>query len=105
MSNHLAIDFGTTNTVVAVARAGSGVRVLHLPDIARAEAQPDEPQSALIPTAVHLSQVTRPYLFLFRRYDPQVVIGRRALDQNYDGRSPAFAQSFKPLLGLSLIHI
>jgi molecular chaperone DnaK (HSP70) len=93
MPNRLAIDFGTTNTVVAVVEEGS-VRVVHLPGLGRE--QPTE-QSPLVPSAVHISEAMRRWLF-FRRYAPQVLIGQQALNQNYDGRSPAFAQSFKRFL-------
>lgn len=95
MPTHWAIDFGTTNTVVAVAEEGS-VRVLHLPGLART--QPAE-QSPLIPTAVYVREEERPRLLFFRRLKRQVLIGQQALDRNYEGRSPAFAQSFKRYLG------
>ncbi len=97
MPGQLAIDFGTTNTVVAVAEAGS-VRILHLPGIARE--QPVE-QSPLIPSALHLSEAVRPWLFFRRRVRP-VRIGQQALNQNYGNyaiQSRAFTQSFKPFLG------
>lgn len=95
MSGQLAIDLGTTNTVVAVAEEG-GVRVLHLPGLAR-----EQPvlQSPLIPTALHLRQTTRRWLWVFPRPVTEARIGQQALNQNYEGRSPAFAQSFKRHLG------
>jgi molecular chaperone DnaK (HSP70) len=86
-----AIDLGTTNTVVAVAQEGS-VRVLHLPEITR---QLPAEQSPLIPTALHVSETTRRWLFFFRRRVRQAFAGQPALTRNYDGRSPAFAQTFK----------
>lgn len=94
MPRQLAIDFGTTNSVVAVAEEGS-VRVLHLPEIVR-----EQPvaQSPLVPTAVQVFDRTRRLWPLFWRTLPDVAIGQQALNQNYDGCSPAFAQSFKPLL-------
>lgn len=88
-----AIDLGTTNSVVALAEEGS-VRVLHLPDIGRT--LPTD-QSPLIPSAVHVSEVTQRWL-CFRRRTRQVRIGQQALSRNFDGRSPAFAQSFKRIL-------
>lgn len=93
----LAIDFGTTNTVAAVAEEGS-VRVLHLPGLARE--QPAE-QSPLIPSAVHIGAVTRHWLG-FRRRMTQIRLGQEALNQNYGGfaaQSRTLAQSFKPLVG------
>ena len=48
MPGQLAVDFGTTNTVVAIVEAGD-VRVLHLPGIARE--QPIE-RFPLIPSAI-----------------------------------------------------
>jgi molecular chaperone DnaK (HSP70) len=90
-----AIDFGTTNTVVAVADAGS-IRVVHLPEVARA--LPTE-QSPLIPTAVHVQETVQ-WWFFFRRAVREVRIGQAALNRNADGQSPAFSQSFKPYLAL-----
>ncbi len=92
--SQIAIDFGTTNTVVAVAEAG-GVRVVRLPGVGRE--QPAE-QTPLVPTAVYVREMMRRWLF-FRRYAPQVFIGQAALNRNFDGSSPAFAQSFKRHLG------
>jgi molecular chaperone DnaK (HSP70) len=95
MPTHWAIDLGTTNTVVAAEEHGS-VRVVHLPGLARA--QPAE-QSSLIPTAVYAREEERRRLLLFPHRRRQLFIGQQALDRNYDGRSPAFAQSFKRYLG------
>lgn len=92
----LAVDFGTTNTVVAIAEEGS-VRVLHLPGLARE--QPAD-QSPLVPSAVHVGTAARRWLG-FRWRAPCIRVGQQALNQNYGGhaaRSRAFAQSFKPLL-------
>lgn len=85
-----AIDLGTTNTVVAVAEEGS-VRVLHLPDLARE--QPSD-QSPLIPSAVHYAEETRRWLW-FEKRRARVRAGQEALHQNFDGRSPGYAQGFK----------
>src|SRR5688572_6438279 len=88
-----AIDLGTTNTVVAMEEGGS-VRAVHLPDISRT--LPVE-QSPLIPSAVHVNEIPKRWLF-FKRMVRQTLAGQQALSRNYDGRSPCFAQSFKPLL-------
>src|SRR6266571_8163486 len=89
-----AIDFGTTNSVVAMAEEGS-VRVAHVPGLAREI--PTE-QSPLIPSAVHVQETVRRWLFL-RCRARELRIGQPALGRNFDGRSPAFAQSFKRYLG------
>lgn len=97
MPGQLAVDFGTTNTVVTVVEAGR-VRILHLPGLTRE--QPLE-QSPLVPTAVHLAEIVRPWLFFWQR-TRQVQIGQQALNQNYGNyaaQSRTFAQGFKPLLG------
>ncbi len=102
MPGQLAIDFGTTNTVVTIVEAGT-VRILHLPGLARE--QPAE-QSLLIPSAVHLSETGRHWPFFrgpfFRQRVPQVQISQKALSQNYGNyaaQARTFAQSFKPFLG------
>jgi len=95
MATQWALDLGTTNSVVARAEAGD-VRVISLPDLGRA--LPTD-QSPLIPSAVHVSEATERFLWFFKRRRREVLIGQRALDRNYDGRSPAFAQSFKRYLG------
>ena len=97
MPGQLAVDFGTTNTVVTFAEAGT-VRVLHLPGLARE--QPLD-QSPLIPTAVHFSETVRSWLFFSQRVR-QVQIGQSALNQNYGSyaaQARTFASGFKPLLG------
>ena len=97
MPGQLAVDFGTTNTVVTLVEAGT-VRILHLPGLARE--QPLD-QSPLIPTAVYLSETVRPWLF-FRQRVRQVQIGQQALNQNYGNyaaQARSLAQSFKPFLG------
>lgn len=80
MAGQLAIDFGTTNTVVTIAEAGA-VRILHLPGLARE--QPAE-QSLLIPSTVHLAETVRRWP-CFRQRVPQVQIGQKALSQNFGG--------------------
>ncbi len=97
MTGQLAVDFGTTNTVITLVEAGT-VRVLHLPGLTRE--QPLD-QSPLIPTAVHIAETVRPWLF-FRQWVRQVQIGQQALNQNYGNyaaQACTFAQGFKPLLG------
>jgi molecular chaperone DnaK (HSP70) len=89
-----AIDLGTTNTVVAVAESGN-VRVVPLSGLTRE--QPVE-QSPLIPTAVHVRETERRWLF-FCRLALEVSIGQPALYRNTDGRSPGFVRSFKRYLG------
>ncbi|MBI3909432.1 MAG: Hsp70 family protein [Armatimonadetes bacterium] len=95
MPAHWAIDLGTTNTVAAMAEEGS-VRVVHVPDLSRK--LPAE-QSPLIPSAVHLSEKVRPWLLFFRRTVREMHIGQPALDRNWDGQSPGYAQGFKRYLG------
>jgi molecular chaperone DnaK (HSP70) len=91
MPIHWAIDLGTTNTIVAMEEGGSA-RVVPLPHLVRAI--PTE-QSPLIPSAVHLTEDEWRWLWLrWRRQRP--VIGQQALDRNFDGQSPSFAQGFKP---------
>src|SRR4051812_45629979 len=85
-----AIDLGTTNTVVASEAEGS-VRTMPLPDLCRP--LPAD-QSPLIPSAVHVHDETRRWLF-FRRRVRCVLIGQQAISRNFDGRSPAFSQGFK----------
>ena len=96
MTAHLAVDFGTTNTVVAVAEGG-GVRVLHLPGLTRE--QPND-QSPLVPSAVHVSEAVRRRWFFLQR-ERRVCVGQAALNQDYAGHAAQarqFAQGFKPLL-------
>ena len=96
MAGRLAIDFGTTNTVVAIVEEGS-VRVLHLPGLARE--QPAE-QSPLIPSAVSVGTAERRWLG-FRWRTPQVRVGQQALNQNFGDHAAltrTFTQSFKPFL-------
>lgn len=101
----MALDFGTTNSVVAIAEKGS-VRVLHLPGLARE--QPVD-QSPLVPSAVHVSETARRRLVFWRTR--RVCVGQQALNQDYGGyaaQSHAFAQGFKPLVAAQphrpLIH-
>jgi molecular chaperone DnaK (HSP70) len=94
MSARWAIDFGTTNTVVALA-GEENVRVVHLPGLARE--QPSQ-QSPLVPTAVDIRLEER-HWYWRRRGIQRVQIGQQALNRNYDGRSPGFAQGFKRYLG------
>lgn len=96
MTARLAVDFGTTNSVVAVAENG-GVRVLRLPGLTRE--QPND-QSPLVPSAVHVSEIVRRRLFL-PHSERRVCVGQQALNQDYGGyaaQSRALAQGFKPLL-------
>ncbi|MDQ2687752.1 MAG: Hsp70 family protein [Armatimonadota bacterium] len=86
----IAIDLGTTNTVLAVAEEGS-VRVLHLPGLARE--QPSD-QSPLVPSAIHYAEEVRRWL-CFRRRTVRLRAGQMALHHNFDGRSPGYAQGFK----------
>lgn len=90
-----AIDFGNTNSVVAAAE-NSDVRVITLPELGRV--LPTD-QNPLIPSAIHLSEVKKKFLWIFERRVQEAAIGQRALDRNYDGRSPSYAQSFKRYLG------
>src|SRR5687768_5279900 len=90
MQEQWAIDLGTTNSVVAMAEGGSA-RLVHLRDITR---KLPVDQSPLIPSTVHLSEEHQKFLWLFRRKCLVAYIGQQALGRNFDGRSPAFAQSF-----------
>src|SRR5437588_1236599 len=91
-----AIDLGTTNTVIATEEHGS-VRTVTLPEIGRT--LPVE-QSPLIPSAVHVTEDLRRWLWFFRRRYRQVYVGQQALSRNFDGCSPCFAQGFKRHLAL-----
>ncbi|MBM3457831.1 MAG: Hsp70 family protein [Armatimonadetes bacterium] len=93
MEGHWAIDLGTTNTVVATEQDGS-VRAVYVADLARR--LPVE-QFPLIPSAIHVLEERGPWWTFFKR-TRRALIGQPALSRNFDGRSPAFAQSFKPLL-------
>jgi molecular chaperone DnaK (HSP70) len=95
MPTYWAVDLGTTNTVTAMADE-TGVHLVHLPHIVR---EMPLPQSPLVPSAVHIYQTQQRWLLFFRRNVLQVLIGQQALDQNFDGLSPSFAQSFKRLIG------
>lgn len=91
-SEKIAVDFGSTNTVVAAA-GPEGVRILHLPGLGR-----EQPSAypALIPTAIY-SPSPQPVSWLpWRR--PALQIGQQALLRNFDGCSPAFAQGLKRAL-------
>lgn len=79
------IDFGTTNSVVARWEP-DGPRTVNLP--ALASVQPVS-QAPVIPTAVYLLDSRGRRAF----------IGQKAIEENWDGQSPAFAASFKPFLG------
>jgi|YNPNPStandDraft_1061719.scaffolds.fasta_scaffold06867_2 molecular chaperone DnaK len=105
MPSRWAIDLGTTNTVVAVwDEEHHEPRVVALPDIARPLILTETP---VVPSAVYVRRESgwldrmgqwrfiEPYWFLGQ----QGYIGQIARDMNYDGRSSAYAQSFKPLLG------
>ena len=69
---------------------------MHLSDLCRT--LPVD-QSPLIPSAVHVHDEVRRWLF-FRRKVRCVVIGQQAISRNFDGRSPAFSQGFKRRLAL-----
>lgn len=94
MPEQWAIDLGTTNSVVALAEGGS-VRVIHLPGLGRT--LPTD-QSPLVPSAVHITEEWERFLYFFRKRKRKIHIGQQALSRNFDGRSPCFAQSFKPRL-------
>ncbi|HEU4753657.1 MAG TPA: hypothetical protein VFU47_11165, partial [Armatimonadota bacterium] len=85
-----AIDLGTTNSVVAAEQDGS-VRAVTLPELGRT--LPVE-QSPLIPSALHVYDTLEGW-WIFRRRRRHALAGQLALSRNFDGRSPAFAQSFK----------
>ena len=87
----IAVDFGTTNSVVAVAEEGS-VRVVALPSIARE--QPTT-QATLVPTCVVVREKQRRLWPLFWCTEPEALIGQAALARL---DAPSFAQSFKRAL-------
>ncbi len=95
MDGHWAIDLGTTNTVVARDSAGS-VEAVRLKALAR---QLPVEQFPLIPSAVHVYEERGPWWRLFRK-TRRAIIGQPALSRNFDGRSPSFSQSFKPMLAM-----
>jgi molecular chaperone DnaK (HSP70) len=84
MPARFAIDFGTTNTVVAMEHEGT-VQVVPLPAVTRERAG-----TPVIPSAVCFGETGGPPL-----------IGQPAVDQNALGRLPGFAQGFKRHLGRS----
>lgn len=94
--DHWAIDFGTTNSVVAQERDGS-VRALSFFRISRS--LPVE-QPRLTPSAVHCFEERQGW-WIFKRRVLRALIGQQAISRNFDRCSPAFAQSFKPLLHLA----
>lgn len=95
----VAVDFGTTNSVVAVAEQGS-VRVVPLPDVTRATLTANAEPSPLVPTAVFVTgRQRRSWPYFWRAPGFACLVGRAARERNYDGQSPAFAQSFKRFLG------
>lgn len=91
---HLAIDLGTTNSVVALAQEGS-VRTLSLPSLSR-----EQPliQPSLVPTTVFIRETRHRCWPRFWKTEPEALIGQAALYRNSDGLSQAFAQSFKRAL-------
>jgi len=85
MPDHWALDLGTTNSVVAQWHLDEP-RVLNLPPLSVAQSLVRTP---VIPSAIYIR-------------DPrgrQAFVGQQAIEENWDGQSPAFAQGFKPLLG------
>jgi molecular chaperone DnaK (HSP70) len=82
MGIHYAIDFGTTNTVIASDRDGS-VAPVRLPDLCA-----ERTGTPVVPSAV-----------CFRDTGGPPDAGQRAVEQNALGRHPGFAQGFKRHLG------
>ncbi|HIE52496.1 MAG TPA: Hsp70 family protein [Armatimonadetes bacterium] len=85
MSNIWALDLGTTNSVVAEWYIDQP-RTVNLPDLAVAQPLTQTP---LIPSAVYVRDARGRRAF----------VGQQALEENWDGQSPSFAQGFKPFLG------
>ncbi len=90
----LAVDFGTTNSVIAVVEEGN-IRVISLPAIARE--QPTT-QATLVPTCVFVREKRRRLWPRFWVTEPEALIGQAALAYNFEGGAPGFAQSFKRAL-------
>jgi molecular chaperone DnaK (HSP70) len=82
MTVHYALDFGTTNSVLASDLHG-GVSVVTLSDAAA-----ERMRTPVVPTAV-----------CFADPPSNCLIGQLAIDQNLYGRLPNFAQGFKRRLG------
>jgi molecular chaperone DnaK (HSP70) len=82
MPVHYAIDFGTTNTVIASDREGEVSTVL-LPDL-----MAERIRTPVVPTCV-----------CFRETGGPPFIGQPAIDQNLLGRLPGYAEGFKRNLG------
>ncbi len=82
MSVHYAVDFGTTNTVVASDREGA-VSVLAFP-----EWMAERIRTPVVPSAV-----------CFRAQSATPYLGQQAVLQNAFGRLPGYAQGFKRYLG------
>jgi molecular chaperone DnaK (HSP70) len=81
MLTHYALDFGTTNTVIASDRDGA-VNVLPLRDLTA-----ERVRTPVVPSAVCFNE------------DGSAPIGQLAVSQNFQGRLPNFAQGFKRHLG------
>jgi molecular chaperone DnaK len=85
MPEHWAIDLGTTNSVVA-AWYSDEPRLVNLPNLAVPQPVTHTP---LIPSAVYVCD----------QRGRRAFIGQQAIEENWDGQSPSYAQAFKPLLG------
>lgn len=81
MPTHYALDFGTTNTVIASDRDGA-VNVLPLRDLTA-----ERTRTPVVPSAVCFNE------------DGSAPVGQLAVSQNFQGRLPNFAQGFKRHLG------
>ncbi|MBM3458266.1 MAG: hypothetical protein FJX77_07015, partial [Armatimonadetes bacterium] len=82
MPIHYALDFGTTNTVLASDREGA-VTVVAFPDW-----MAERIHTPVVPSAV-----------CFREQSERPFIGQQAVLQNAFGRLPGYAQGFKCRLG------
>lgn len=85
MTIHWGIDLGTSNTTICEDRSGEP-RALNLPELARVEPLSQTP---VVPSCVCVTDVAR----------DAVLVGREAMEYNWDGRAPGWMERFKPHLG------
>ena len=111
MSRYWGCDLGTTNSAVAVwNEERAEPEMLGLPEISKEVMLTEAP---VVPSCVFLyhGQTWRDRLgrwpFVERRWlvGRQAYIGAVATDMNYDGRSPNYVESFKPMLGREATRI
>jgi hypothetical chaperone protein len=87
VAGFVAIDFGTSNSAVALPAAGGGVELVPLEGVERT-----------MPTAVFYRADTPP-----QRPEPERLVGRAAIAAYVDGTEGRLMRSMKSLLGSSLL--